>query len=33
MLVDEANGRVGSAAEGSSDVKDTTTLAYQCSGT
>ena len=33
MLIDEANGRVGSAAKGSGDIKDTTTLANRCSGT
>ena len=33
MLIDEANGRVGPAAKSSGDIKDITTLAYQCSDT
>ena len=33
MLIDEANGRIGAAANGCGDVKDTTTLASQSGST
>ena len=33
VLVDKSNGTIGAAANGCGDIKDTTTLAYQCEGT